>query len=255
MSTRALLLDIGNTRLKWGVLRNGRIGRTGSVSHEALADARMKTLISRLPRDVDQAFACNVAGADFGAKLAGFIGLHCRCDLRFARAEREAFGVRNGYVRPRRLGVDRWAALIGARAELKTALCVVDAGSAITIDAMDRDGRHLGGQIIPGLQLMYLSLVTNTSGINGKGIRPFDPGPGMGIFANRTERAVQAGAVNSVCGAIERSVTVMRSAGLRPKIVVTGGGAGPILAQLGERIIHRPHLVLQGLATMIGEKT
>jgi type III pantothenate kinase len=251
MSQHALLLDVGNTRLKWGVLRNDRIGRTGSVSHEALADARMKKLINKLPRNVDQAFASNVAGPDFGAKLAGFIGMHCNCDLRFARAEREAFGVRNAYVRPRRLGVDRWAALIGARAESKSALCVVDAGSAITIDAMDRDGQHLGGQIIPGLQLMYLSLVKNTSGINGKSIRPFDPGPGMGIFANRTERAVQAGAVNSVCGAIERSVSVMRKEGMRPKVIVTGGGAGPILAQLGDRIIHKPHLVLQGLATML----
>ncbi len=253
MSARTLLLDVGNTRLKWGVLQDGRIGRTGSIGHDGLGGARMTRLARKLPRRVEHAFASNVAGPDFAAKLASFIGLHCGCDLRFARAEREAFGVRNAYQRPRRLGVDRWMAMIGARHEMKTALCVVDAGSAITIDALDRSGQHLGGQIIPGLHLMYRSLVANTSGINGERIRAFDPGPGMEIFADRTERAVQAGALNSVCGAIERSVSIMRKAGLRPKIVVTGGGAGPILTQLGDKIVHRPHLVLQGLAAIIGE--
>ena len=82
-------------------------------------------------------------------------------------------------------------------------------------------------------------------------MRSFDPGDGLGIFADRTERAVQAGALNSVCGAIDRSVAIMRREGMRPKIVVTGGAAGPILGQIDAKAIHRPHLVLQGLAAML----
>ena len=252
MTGRVLLFDVGNTCLKWGLLRNGRIERTGSARHETLAKTGMSTLARRLPRRADAAFASNVAGPAFGSRLASFIGIHFGCDLRFARAEREAFGLRNAYRRPRSLGVDRWAAMIGARAETQSALCVVDAGSAITIDAIDRDGQHLGGQIIPGLQLMYRSLVANTNGINGKRVRFFEP-DGMNVFADRTERAVQAGALNSICGAIERSMTTLRKEGMRPKLIVTGGGVTPILKQLGDKTLHRPHLVLQGLAAMLEE--
>ncbi len=251
MTSKALLFDVGNTRLKWGVLNDGRITRSGSVGRDTIAKKGVSTLARRLPRSVDTAFASNVAGASFGAKLSGFVGLHCDVELRFARPEREGHGVSNAYRRPRSLGADRWAALIGARSQSKSALCIVDAGSAITIDAMDRHGQHLGGQIIPGLHLMYRSLVANTDGINGQRIRSFNPGPGLKIFADSTERAVQAGALNSVCGAIERAVATMRRERMRPKVFVTGGGAGPILEQLGPGFIHRPHLVLEGLAAML----
>ncbi len=216
MAIRALLLDAGNTRLKWGISVDGRIKRSGIFSHDPLTKAGLTTLAKKLPRDVDTVLASNVAGPTYGTKLAGVFGLHCDCDVQFARSERSAFGVRNAYRQPRRLGVDRWVAMIGARAESKSALCIVDAGSAITIDALDRDGQHLGGQIIPGLHLMHCSLESDTSGISGLRVRVGDPGAGMALFAKGTERGVQAGALNAICGAIERAVGIMRKAGLRP---------------------------------------
>ena len=251
MGFSALLLDIGNTRLKWGVLSDGRIGRTGSIRHEVLAKSGMTALNRRLPRNVDAVLASNVAGPAFGARLASFIGIHCGVDMRFARPNREGFGIRNAYEQPRRLGIDRWAAMIGAHSQSKSAICLVDAGSAITIDALDRTGRHLGGQIVPGLELMHQSLLDHTNGSKGRRVRTFSPESDMDIFANRTERAIQAGALNSICGAIERSVAILRKGGLRPKLLVTGGGATPILAELGDKAVHRPHLVLQGLAIML----
>lgn len=254
MTTKTLLLDAGNTRLKWGICIDGHITRTGIFTKDPQTKAGLATLAAKLPRKVDAILASNVAGASFGTKLASVIGLHCDRDVKFARSEREAFGIRNAYRQPRRLGVDRWVAMIGARAETKTALCVVDAGSAITIDAVDRHGQHLGGQIIPGLHLMHRSLESDTSGISGLRVRTGDPGAGMALFASGTERAVQAGALNAICGAIERAVGIMRKDGLRPKIILTGGGATPILRQLGDKVLHRPHLVLQGLATMLQEQ-
>jgi type III pantothenate kinase len=180
--------------------------------------------------------------------------MHCSTDVRFMRAEKQACGITNSYRQPRRLGVDRWVAMIGARAESKSALCIVDAGSAITIDALDRHGMHLGGQIIPGLHLMHRALESDTAGIKGLRIRAVAPGTGMALFANSTSGAVQAGAINAICGAIDRAVKTMRAAGLRPKIFVTGGGSSPILEQLSTSVLHRPHLVLQGLAAMLQEK-
>ena len=82
-----------------------------------------------------------------------------------------------------------------------------------------------------------------------------DVDSGMGMFARNTGGAIQCGSVSAVCGAIERASKTMRSAGLRPKIVLTGGDASRILKQLDGKVLHRPHLVLQGLAHMVQSKT
>src|SRR5690606_4723314 len=140
---RALLFDVGNTRLKWGLLAQGRVGKSGSIAHEKLHDSGFGALTSNLPRDIDTVLVSNVAGQTFATRLSGVIGMHCNCDVHFARAEREGYGLTNSYRRPRRIGVDRWVAMIGAYAEFRSALCVVDAGTAVTIDAVDRDGVHL----------------------------------------------------------------------------------------------------------------
>jgi len=254
MPGRALLFDVGNTRLKWGLCDGGQLVRTGSIRRETLSSSGFSSLTSKLPHSVDVVLASNVAGAAFATRFAGVIGIHCGVDMRFAHSAREAFGVVNAYRQARRLGVDRWVAMIGARAASTGALCVVDAGTAMTIDAIDRHGRHLGGQITPGLGMMGRALASDTSDIGGVATTLRDPGQGMGLFANTTRRAVQVGALTAVCGAIERAVRAMRDEGLRPTIVLTGGDASRILKQLDGKILHCPHLVLQGLAFMLRNK-
>lgn len=248
---RALLFDVGNTRLKWGLLANGRIGKTGSITHEKLHDAGFGALTSHLPREVDRVLASNVAGQTFATRLSGVIGMHCNRDVHFARAKSEAFGLTNGYRRPRRIGVDRWVAMIGARTEFSGALCVVDAGTAVTIDAVDRDGHHQGGMILPGLELMAGSLHANTSEIPATKRNVSVATDGMDGFATTTEGAVQSGAMTAICGAVERAVRAMRSSGYRPKVILTGGDASRILKHLDANVLHRPNLVLQGLAFMV----
>ena len=252
---RALLFDVGNTRLKWGVLRNDRILRSGNIDHDKLKKQGFAALTTRLPTKVDYVLVSNVAGPTFGTRLAGIIGMHCDTDVHFARSEKEACGVRNAYPQPRKLGVDRWVALLGARAETRSAVCVVDAGTAVTIDAMDKTGQHLGGHIIPGPRMMSAALSNETSDIGSPKRAAREPGAGMGLFARNTGDAVQSGTLSAVCGAIERAARAMRAAGLRPKIVLTGGDASRILKQLDGNVLHRPHLVLQGLAHMVQSKT
>lgn len=252
MSKRtALLLDVGNTRLKWGLLEDGHLTKTGTVSHAKLKETGFSALTMRLPRQVDCVLASNVAGQSFATRLAGAIGIHCNQDVHFAHAEKAGYGVTNSYRRPRRIGVDRWVALIGARAEFRSAVCVVDAGTAVTIDALDREGRHLGGLIIPGLVLMATSLHLNTGEIPAVKAARKPTASGSGLFANTTDGAVQNGALAAVTGAIERSMTALRRSGLRPKVILTGGDATRILKELNGNVLHRPHLVLQGLARML----
>ena len=158
-------MDVGNSRIKWGVLDNGAVRRTGHISQQRVKEQGLAALTSRLPRDVDTVLVSNVAGTSFATRLSGVVGMHCDVDVHFARSEREACGVTNSYRQPRRLGVDRWVAMIGAWAEFGKSCLVVDAGTAMTIDALDGEGRHLGGQIIPGVGLMATSLAGETSDI------------------------------------------------------------------------------------------
>ena len=110
----ALLMDVGNSRLKWGVLDASEIRRTGHISMDKVRDTGLSALTSKLPRDVDAVIASNVAGTSFATRLSGVVGMHCGCDVHFVRTERAACGVTNSYLQPRRMGVDRWVAMIGA---------------------------------------------------------------------------------------------------------------------------------------------
>jgi type III pantothenate kinase len=249
-----LLLDVGNSRIKWGVLDAGMIRRSGHIARQRLAEQGLAALTSRLPRDVDTALVSNVAGASFATRLSGVIGMHCGVDVHFARSERSACGVVNSYRQPRRLGVDRWVAMIGAWTEIGSTCLVVDAGTALTLDALDSNGRHLGGQIIPGTGLMAASLANETSDIPG--IRRKAPGGerGTDVFADTTAGAVAQGALNAVVAAVERATRMLNDSVGKPTIVLTGGDASRILRSLDGAVVHRPHLVLQGLARILEDR-
>jgi type III pantothenate kinase len=252
---RALLFDAGNTRLKWGYYTRGRISKSGSVTHEQLREKGYAALTSRMPRNITHAAASNVAGPGMATKLSSVIGLHAAVDIRFAHCQKHAFGVTTSYKQPRRLGVDRWVAMIGAWNEFRCALCIVDAGTALTIDVLDRTGQHLGGQIIPGIDMMGDSLRLRASNIAAAKRKSSNPGEGLGIFGKSTDDAIAYGSLSAACGAIERATRRLRSAAMRPKIVLTGGDASRILKQLNSNEIHRPNLVLQGLSTMLQSDT
>ena len=247
---KALLLDVGNTRLKWGVLEGERIHKTGHIAMKKIRDEGLGVLTSRLPHGVDAVHVSNVAGTTFATRLSGVIGMHCGCEVHFAKSEREACGVRSGYRYPRRLGVDRWVAMIGAWAELESACVVVDAGTAVTIDVIDDEGQHLGGQIFPGVRLMLEALAASTSDIPAVG-RQASAASGLEMFGDTTSKAVQHGAWNAVAGAVDRAITTLRSNAYDPAVVLTGGDASRMLTALGTEPLHRPHLVLQGLARML----
>jgi type III pantothenate kinase len=248
---RALVLDVGNTRLKWGIAENGEIHRTGNITHEKIRENGLGALTSRLPRAVDVAIASNVAGSTFATRLAGIVHAHSGCDLHFAKTGRTAFGVTNSYKQPRRIGVDRWVAMIGAWTELRSACLVVDAGTAVTIDALDDDVRHLGGQILPGVVLMAEALAQHTSDIPLT--RPAAAGAyeGSAMFANNSRSAIGSGALGAVTGAVERAIGTLRSCVCDATLVLTGGDASRILSALDESPLHRPNLVLQGLVQML----
>ncbi|MDH4126714.1 MAG: type III pantothenate kinase [Gammaproteobacteria bacterium] len=248
---KALLLDAGNTRLKWGLLNGNRIGRTGSVTLATIREQGKSVLIRRLPRDVDAVIASNVAGKVFADGLSAIIRSYNTREVRFVRSSAAACGVVNAYRQPGRLGVDRWVAMIGARASCAGACLVVDAGTAVTIDALHADGRHLGGQILPGLMLMADSLSRNTSDLPASRRGAFSNARVLRPFARSTAAAIAQGAVGAVAGAIERALRTLEQQGSKPTLLLTGGDAPLLQKFLAIDAELRPHLVLEGLACLI----
>lgn len=247
----ALLLDVGNTRIKWGVLDGGEIRRTGHIARSRIRETGLQVLTTRIPRQIDDVFVSNVAGASFATRLTGVVSAHCDCAVRFARSERSGWGVTNGYTQPRRMGVDRWVALVAAWSEVQAACLVVDVGTAMTIDALDDEGRHLGGQIVAGVATMAEALAEATSDIPAVKPARGRPAADLGMFARNTAAAVREGAQNAAAGAVDRAIRTLQSNAYEPVVVLTGGDASRILNALCETPLHRPHLVLQGLAHML----
>lgn len=235
---RILAIDSGNTRIKWGLREGGRwlhLGALGRDEAEGLGVA-----LAQLPRPQRVAIA-NVAGT--GA--AESIGRACaplEAPLIWARGEPEQCGVRNGYQQPAQLGVDRWAALIGAWRRLGAACLVVGAGTATTADMLNSRGEFTGGIIFPGLALMKRSLAENTAQL------PFAEGRWQAQPAN-TADAIETGVLQAQAGAIERMHAQLAAAEDGPVQCLVSGGAGAAIARC-LAIPHQlaDHLVLDGLA-------
>ena len=163
----------------------------------------------------------------------------------FARVRTTAAGVTCTYRDLRQLGVDRWLGVLGAWQRARRATCVVNSGTATTVDAVDDSGRHLGGLIIPGLGLMEDSLLKRTSDI-ARAVDTAAPARAE-FFSDNTADAVRNGAVFAT--AAERAAAELeRRSGGRPLLLVTGGNAPRIATCLsgGHEIV--PDLVLRGLA-------
>ncbi|HEX7606652.1 MAG TPA: type III pantothenate kinase [Usitatibacter sp.] len=234
-----LAIDAGNTRIKWGVHAGGGWRATGSIG-TAQSAALLEALRAQFP--VDAAIASNVAGPQVLANLEAA----CReggVKLDVIRAEREELGVTNAYRDPRQLGADRWAALIAAhRGEEPGDKLVVNAGTALTIDALGADGRFLGGLIVPGPALMRRSLHRGTADL------PLAEGA-LVDFPATTPDAIASGAIQACVGAIERLARAMAARGSPPgRIILSGGAAEEIAASLPLPVDFRENLVLDGLA-------
>jgi type III pantothenate kinase len=253
-----LLLDIGNTRLKWAWLENGRAGSARAVPHQAAAAAwqgELEAFQGELEldgRSADRMLVANVAGGSFARQLGGWSKARLGFWPEFVSSSDEAAGVTNAYREPEALGVDRWLALIAARAAAASPACVVNAGTAVTVDAIDAAGRQLGGFILPGMQLMRDSLYARTQ--NVQAAAEAEPAAARGIYGINTAGAVEHGIALAVATLAERVAEELeRAATVPPRILLTGGDAQrlkPYLRRAAELV---PDLVLAGLAVLAHE--
>ncbi|RYG63124.1 type III pantothenate kinase, partial [bacterium] len=199
-----LLIDIGNTRIKWARLRGSVPGAQKSARLVGDGAAQFRGLLEGAKQG-ETVLAVNVAGLRAERALrraARSAGVHAP---EFALSERNAAGVRNGYREPWRLGADRWIAVLGARHSLgEHPACVVDVGTALTIDVVDARGLHRGGLIVPGPELMVTALLRGTRGIRRRAAGGTIANAG-GPWARTTIDALERGALEAAAGVVERS--------------------------------------------------
>ena len=237
-----LLIDVGNTRLKWAYAEGDNLKITSSFFNTDLCfDLLELTWQALRPQKI--LLSC-IGKADVVSCIA-MVADKCWSNivLHHIKTSSEGFGVINGYAEPEKLGVDRWLALIAVRTKTKKAVCVVDCGTAITIDLLNTQGVHQGGVICPGLTLMQKSLHDSAN-------LPFFFNQRVtedNLLANNTEEAICYGVLYAVCSLIER---VMSEQTTPTQLILTGGDALLIAEKLRYSCRIEPHLVLEGLAIM-----
>jgi type III pantothenate kinase len=242
-----LILDAGNSRLKWAILRNGHFEHGGILGHTGDA---LKELASAAWGELDipeSILVANVAGEPFRRALNSWVRRHWKLTPEYLVADAELFGIRNAYAEPSRLGIDRWLALLAARELHKGPLCIVDCGTALTIDALAQDNRHLGGLIIPGLQLMRDALVGRAEAIREQ--MQSASHEQVRLLGADTGSAVVGGTLYAEVAVIDRVLADLRAElGTGLRCVLTGGDAEGIVPLLTTRVHHEADLVLKGLA-------
>ncbi|HEY8540435.1 MAG TPA: type III pantothenate kinase [Steroidobacteraceae bacterium] len=244
-----LLIDIGNTRIKWAMSNGDAIEPPQAAMHADWDNEECMRAFNALPRPAG-VWVSNVGGERIGTIVRECARTCWGIEPHFVQSTREAAGVRNAYTDVWKLGVDRWLAMIAAYAEYRRAVCVVGIGTAATFDAVDAGGRHLGGLIVPGPRLMVSSLLENTSGI---AVRAVSGSTGPDLFADNTLGAIEQGAVHAVAALAERMVDRMGELGHRPQLILTGGASAEVAPLIRRSHVVSADLVLRGLSILAQE--
>ncbi len=243
-----LLLDVGNTRLKWGWLQDREIRATGALLHRGRAAADW---LAGMPADAKPArvLAANVAGPAVAHALGEWALERHGLRVTFALAGRSLGGVTNAYRQPEALGVDRWLGMVGAWQRVRGPLLCIAAGTALTVDAVGADGRHLGGWILPGHALMSESLRQGTAGI-ARAEALAEPAY-EGAFGTNSAGAGEGGGWQALAAAAERAIGLLRDTnGVEPAVFIGGGDAGQVAERLGRPATVGADLVMEGLAVL-----
>lgn len=234
-------LDAGNSRVKWRFVDT--TGRT--VAWGAMAAAGFSC--AQLPRQtIERVRVASVQAPARQQAMAAEIETALGVAAEFAETGHEALGVRNSYQDVSRMGVDRWLAMVASFQMAAGAVCVVDAGTSMTVDCLRDDGVHVGGYIVPGPDMMVSALYQGTDRV-----MPYAPGLEAGTDpGTSTDAAVHNGILAMLVGLVNHALACLADGegGRRPALVVSGGGAEHLIDRLSATAQYRRDLVLDGLA-------
>ncbi len=239
---KILLIDIGNTRLKWALLKNEKMIEKNIFSwQENKLEATLGEHWEQLEKP-EAIYVSNVAGDVIRTIISQWCLAKWQITPIFATVSDFCCGVTNSYSDPEKLGVDRWLAMIAAWSPRKKNVCIFDCGSAVTMDVVSSDGTHQGGMIAPGLSLSARALTDHTHALSAEESASFP------MLANNTEDAINSGCYHQFIGGIQYMINkTQQQFGSGMEYIITGGDAEIALAALDLGMSHEPELILQGL--------
>ncbi len=244
-----LLIDIGNSSVKWA-LRAGQgaaLTGFGSALHAGALPLDLLAIWDEL-EGIDAVIAAGVGPEPVKAAVVQVCQARFQRKPRWVETQPQVHGVRIAYAVPERLGVDRFLNLIAAHrlAQGQPAPApslIVDAGTAVTYDLLQADGQHLGGLILPGMRMMRDSLFAGTQ------IPRYEPAEADLAWAADTGEAIAAASIQAPAALAERlHARLARQTGAAPRLLLTGGDAERLAAALQLPADHLPDLVLRGLS-------
>ena len=244
-----LLIDIGNSSLKWAEsFSDGLSGMLQELCQENITSEFFTKCWQGLDKP-GEIFASCVAGESVWQALVKACDELWSINVQKVDSLKKGFGLVNAYDDALALGSDRWCAMIGGLQLTDSTFLVIDAGSALTVDVVDKSGKHLGGYIIPGLEIMRKSLGLHTAQV--KTVSTIDNIPSLSS-ASSTSQCVEAGIHLSAVKLIE-AVYEKESEQLKKcQCLLTGGDAKILADLLSVKCVMMPDLVLRGLAVIAG---
>ncbi len=247
-----LVVDAGNSRLKWGRVSDRRLQQPASVPHGP-ADLDLDVLWGGLERP-ERVLAVSVSAPAVVERIGQWTRERWGVDPQSLQTPAVGGGIACAYPEPAGLGVDRWAALVGARRHGLLPAVVVDCGTAATFDLLTPGSgggpdRHQGGFIVPGLATMRRSLSDRAHHL------PEVTGEAVQVPALNTPDAIRSGTLLGLAGLVEHLAVCLEDvAGAPCTRVITGGDAPALLPHLPSGYRHYPDLVLEGLAAVAGSE-
>ncbi|MFW6169388.1 MAG: type III pantothenate kinase [Planctomycetota bacterium] len=207
----------------------------------------LETWLTRIPSTAQCWYATSVNGP-LERKLASWVRGQ-RPQDQYVVLRQQDFPLKVDVRFPERVGTDRLAAAVAANALREPArpAIVIDAGTAITIDAVGADGLFLGGVILPGLEAAAAALANATDALPRVQPREFSSPPVS--IGKSTAEAIQAGIIWGSVGAIREHVARMTAElSTAPEIHCTGQAGGYLVGYLGRDFKYNANLVLRGIA-------
>jgi type III pantothenate kinase len=238
-----LLLDLGNTRLKWASAGSGSLERRGAIALDAPDfDLQAEHAWSGLPAPASIWLSAVAGDAAVARATAAIVARWRDVSLHRVASPASAAGVRSAYDEPERLGVDRFLAMVGARRHDPGPVLVAGCGTALAIDLLDADGHHRGGLIAPAPSLMRAAVLERTGRVAWQ-----RPGR-VFAFGRSTEDGLESGCWHAAAALVERAVAqACRELGATPGLLLHGGDAERLAALLDTPARIAPDLVLEGL--------
>lgn len=240
-----LLIDIGNSRIKWAVSTEGELTSPGrAAAHDALEGLFAEWI--QLAERPSRVKVVNVAKAPVVNRITAWLQVHWELAPDLIQTPTDGDVIDVAYSEPDRLGTDRWLAMLGAKAADCLPACVVDCGTAITVDVLDSAARHQGGLILPGLPAQQAGLARLAPGLPSIQLPTRTP-----FLATDTAGALASGHIFGTTAAVQGVIRrCLAGSAERLTPVLTGGDAPVIARYLDLDVRLRPDLVLEGLASL-----